>query len=188
METTDLQPDQSSSYQQPPPRQPPDGPPDGPTLSDWYRSKTRGKRIGIVVGVVIVVILALSALTTPTDTDPTGSKAPAPAPTVRITEQVTVPAPAPAPAAAPQPPPAPKGPATSFSDGVHKVGEDIAAGSYKTDGDGGIMGCYWARLKNDSGEFDAIIANQIVQGPSRVTVKTGEYLETSGGCNYTKAA
>ncbi|MDP8930105.1 MAG: hypothetical protein M3O70_16435 [Actinomycetota bacterium] len=120
----------------------------------------------------------------------------APASTVRITEQGTVPAPqsqaaGSAPAPQPAPAPAPKGPATSFEDGTHKVGEDIAAGQYKTDGPpaSNVMDmCYWSRNRDATGEFASIITNGIVQGPARVTVKSGEYLDVSGGCTWTKVA
>ncbi|WP_406423291.1 hypothetical protein OH809_06495 [Streptomyces sp. NBC_00873] len=71
------------------------------------------------------------------------------------------------------------GPATSFGgDGEYLVGEDIKAGTYKTAGSDGSFGCYWARLKDASGEFDAIIANNNLKGPGRVTLNKGEYFET----------
>ncbi|MEV4074170.1 hypothetical protein ACGFJC_46625 [Nonomuraea fuscirosea] len=77
-------------------------------------------------------------------------------------------------------PGAESGPQTAFSgDGQYLVGEDIKPGTYKTGGaDGG--NCYWARLKDASGEFDAIIANNNTKGQSRVTVKKGEHFETNG--------
>ncbi|MFF1740743.1 hypothetical protein [Streptomyces mirabilis] len=76
------------------------------------------------------------------------------------------------------------GPPSSFSgEGQYLVGEDIQAGTYRTGGpeeDSVIPNCYWARLKNASGEFDAIIANDNIQGQRRVTVNKGEYFKTSG--------
>jgi hypothetical protein len=80
-------------------------------------------------------------------------------------------------------PPAPAGPQTTFSEGTYLVGEDIKAGTYKTTG--GSDGCYWARSKNDSGEADAIIANDLGGGPSRVTVKKGEIFETNSCDDWT---
>lgn len=79
--------------------------------------------------------------------------------------------------------PAPAGPATSVDgDGQYLVGDDMEAGTYKTAGpaDSVIPNCYWARLKDASGEFGAIIANGIGQGQTRVTVRKGEYFETRG--------
>ncbi|WP_455360488.1 hypothetical protein [Streptomyces sp. SYSU K21746] len=72
------------------------------------------------------------------------------------------------------------GPAASFAgDGQYLVGEDIKPGTYKTAGADGSFGCYWARLKDASGEFDAIIANNNLKGPGRVTLRKGEYFETN---------
>lgn len=81
------------------------------------------------------------------------------------------------------------GPATTVSDGTYEVGVDLAAGRYKTpgpDGSGALDMCYVARSSNDSGELDSIIANDIAQGPSSVTVKKGEFAKFSGGCTWTK--
>lgn len=79
-------------------------------------------------------------------------------------------------------PVAPEGPLTTFGPGTYLVGEDIAAGSYKTKGpeqDASIAMCFWSRKKDDSGSFDSIIANEIVKGQGRVTIKKGEFFETS---------
>ncbi len=81
-------------------------------------------------------------------------------------------------------PPAPAGPQTTFSEGTYLVGEDIKAGTYKTSG-GPDDGCYWARNKDDSGEGDSIIANDLGGGPTRVTVKKGEIFETNGCEDWT---
>ncbi|MEV6032860.1 hypothetical protein AB0L65_17010 [Nonomuraea sp. NPDC052116] len=72
------------------------------------------------------------------------------------------------------------GPQTTFpGDGQYLVGEDIKPGTYKTAG-ADSSNCYWARLKNASGEFDAIIANDNIKGQTRVTLKKGEFFETNG--------
>ncbi|MGW7056050.1 hypothetical protein [Streptomyces sp. NPDC054887] len=71
------------------------------------------------------------------------------------------------------------GPATSVSgEGEYLVGEDVKAGTYKSAGPSGDFGCYWARLKDASGEFEAIIANNNLSGPGRVTLNKGEYFQT----------
>ncbi|MFD7917732.1 hypothetical protein ACFV3R_00590 [Streptomyces sp. NPDC059740] len=115
-----------------------------------------------------------------------GSSSPAPAvtvtrtaagepePAVTVTETVTA-----------KPKPVKKsGPPSSFSgEGQYLVGEDIQAGTYRTSGpekDSIIPNCYWARLKDASGELTAIIANDNIQGQGRVTVNKGEYFKTSG--------
>ncbi|MFI7449976.1 hypothetical protein ACIBQX_20970 [Nonomuraea sp. NPDC049714] len=72
------------------------------------------------------------------------------------------------------------GPRTTIpGDGQYLVGEDIKPGTYKTAGTDGFN-CYWARLKNASGELSAIIANDNVSGQTRATLKKGEYFETKG--------
>jgi len=72
----------------------------------------------------------------------------------------------------------------TLGDGVHRMGTDAQAGRWKTPGPSGSRGCYWSRLRDDSGDFEAIIANDIVQGPTSVTVRSGEFLELSGGCTW----
>jgi hypothetical protein len=79
---------------------------------------------------------------------------------------------------APPEPPKPAG----ITEGTYLVGTDMEPGSYKTTGGDG---CYWARLKDDSGRN--IIANDFSDGPMRFTVKKGEYLQISGPCLFTKA-
>lgn len=98
--------------------------------------------------------------------------------------------PAPATPAPQQPAPAaPAGPATTAGDGTYQVGVDITAGRYKTPGPDKtsvVPNCYYQRAKNDSGSFDAIIANNNSAGPNSVTVAKGEFVTFSGGCNWTK--
>ena len=86
-----------------------------------------------------------------------------------------------------EPPAEDNGPASTVNDGTHLVGEDIEPGEYTTDGpdpDSVIPMCYWSRNSDSSGEFDAIIANGTTEGPARLTVNDGEYLELSGGCEW----
>lgn len=52
--------------------------------------------------------------------------------------------------------PPPQAAAAITEDGVYLVGTDIKPGTYRN---GAEDGCYWERLKNTSGDFDAIIAN-----------------------------
>lgn len=89
--------------------------------------------------------------------------------------------------------PAITGPVASFGDGTYRVGpgHDILPGQYRTTGSGGagvLESCYWERNANDSGRFEAIIANDNFNGPASVTVRSGEYLKVSGGCLWTKAS
>jgi hypothetical protein len=75
-------------------------------------------------------------------------------------------------------------PATTFGDGLYLVGVDVTPGEYKTSGPGAGGHCYWARLSDSSGAD--IIANNITEGPTRVTAIQGEYLEISG-CTFVTA-
>jgi len=80
----------------------------------------------------------------------------------------------------------PVGQATRIGDGTYEVGVDMAAGRYKTTGDGSIGLCYWERAKDDSGDLGSIISNDLFRGPGSVTVKNGEFAKLSGGCTWTK--
>lgn len=44
--------------------------------------------------------------------------------------------------------------------------------------------CYWARLRDSAGSD--IIANNLTEGPTRVTAVKGEYLEVNG-CEFVSA-
>ncbi|SFF52565.1 hypothetical protein SAMN05216251_117139 [Actinacidiphila alni] len=71
------------------------------------------------------------------------------------------------------------GPRTSFAgDGEYLVGDDIAAGTYRTAGPQDGIPCYWERDKDSSGSFASIIANDTVSGTGRVTLRKGEVFKT----------
>lgn len=80
------------------------------------------------------------------------------------------------------------GPGTTVGQGSYRVGEDIAAGTYRTGGPAAadMPLCRWARTKDSSGEVGSIIANGTPQGPARVTVTKGETFETNGCRRWTK--
>lgn len=163
--------------------------------------------VGGIVALLVLIAMVNGGTTTPT-TPTAAAPAAAPAPAVpagidqaqqqldeinrqleqRKAELSNTPV-APAAPVVPAPAPVPSGPVTTVGDGTYQVGTDMAAGRYKTsgpDGSSAMNMCYVSRNKNDSGEFDAIIANQIVQGPGSVTVKKGEFAQFSGGCSWTK--
>lgn len=76
-------------------------------------------------------------------------------------------------------------PVGSLSAGTYQIGVNAAPGQYRTNGPDEIdiiPSCYWQRSRNDSGEFDAIISNGNTEGPSSVTVNTGEFITFSGSC------
>lgn len=91
------------------------------------------------------------------------------------------------------PAPIQAGPVSSFGDGTYRVGpgHDILPGRYRTTGSGqaGILeSCYWERSANNSGTLEAINANDNFNGPTSITVSSGEYLKVSGGCLWTKTS
>lgn len=82
-------------------------------------------------------------------------------------------------APAPAPAPAPTGPGTAgFSDGTYLVGTDIAPGTYRAPGG---SACYYARLSNLSGEFNAIISNGLGVSPV-ITVAESDAAFSSRHC------
>ncbi|MFF1652582.1 hypothetical protein [Streptomyces sp. NPDC058255] len=66
-------------------------------------------------------------------------------------------------------------------DGDFQVGTDIKPGTYRTTGNTDDM-CYWERAKDASGEVGSLIANDNVSGTSYVTIKAGDKLFKSSGC------
>jgi hypothetical protein len=74
----------------------------------------------------------------------------------------------------------------TWTAGQYEVGPDIAPGTYVTVANGP---CYWARLSAFDGEFDSIIANDLIKNGTRarVTVKKGDKgVEFTGRCEWTK--
>ena len=61
------------------------------------------------------------------------------------------------------------------------------AGPLQGPGSQDSSGCYWARMKDDSGELDSIIANDNVNPGARVsiTVKRGEFFNSNGCGTWT---
>lgn len=129
------------------------------------------------------------------DAAPPAATSPAralPAPATTEPPETTAPpetaAAAPRPATTKPKPSREPGPPTSFDgDGEYLVGEDIAAGTYKTAGPADF-GCYWERDKDSSGEFESIIANDNLNGSGRVTVRKGEIFKTQGCQTWKKVS
>ena len=70
-------------------------------------------------------------------------------------------------------------PATSIEDGTWRVGIDIEAGTYRTDG---TDSCYWERVSDFTGDFRALIANENPRGPALVTILASDAGFTSKRC------
>ncbi|HET9871418.1 MAG TPA: hypothetical protein VFP89_02315 [Propionibacteriaceae bacterium] len=68
-----------------------------------------------------------------------------------------------------------------IGEGTFIVGDDIRPGRYKARAASGDS-CYWARLKDDSGDFDSIIANNVTSGSASVTIKPSDGAFETRGC------
>lgn len=78
-------------------------------------------------------------------------------------------------------------PSGSYSDGKYEVGVEIAPGTYKTDGPGqGAFPCTWTKYKDATGDFNSITSSDIVEGRDTVTIRSGGYMEFTGGCVWIK--
>lgn len=72
-------------------------------------------------------------------------------------------------------------PARTYGDGAYDVGSEIQPGTHKTSGGE----CYWERLKGFSGDFEDILTNGNISGPSRMTIRsTDKGVTFSGGCGW----
>lgn len=66
---------------------------------------------------------------------------------------------------------------TSVKDGMYIVGKDIKAGEYKVQAKAG-KSAYWSISKNsDAKDRNKLLANNLFEGTTYVTVEDGEYLE-----------
>ena len=83
------------------------------------------------------------------------------------------------PATGPPPTTDPPAPEAGFGDGSFLVGSDIAPGLYRTDGTGD---CYWERLSDLSGDFDAILANDRAVGQVYVEMLPTDAGFSTEGC------
>lgn len=59
-----------------------------------------------------------------------------------------------------------------FTEGVYRVGTDIAPGAYRGEVVGGFG--YWARLNSTSGMVSGIVANAVVRGPFVLTINPSD--------------
>jgi hypothetical protein len=82
----------------------------------------------------------------------------------------------------------PPGGANSITqDGTYVVGKDIKAGTWHTDGQSDLGGCYWERDRNLDGDLGSIIANNDITGPSTVSVHSSDKaFQVSGDCVWTR--
>ena len=68
---------------------------------------------------------------------------------------------------------------TTFPDGMYIVGVDIKPGTYRSNGN---QGCYYARLSDFTGSLYSIIANNITDNSTIVTISASDKGFQSKGC------
>lgn len=130
----------------------------------WQRFRALPRWVQIASWVVfVVIVIAAAASPNPDDkevtsgTSPTTAEAADPAEsdtTVGSTIQTSTTA---------------AGPRSTFGAGTHRVGSDIAPGTYRNSG-GSSSTCYWARLSDFGGGVGSIIANNLGGGQQVVTI------------------
>lgn len=74
--------------------------------------------------------------------------------------------------------------------GVWRVGDEVEPGTYVTTApDGALEHCYWARLSGFSGDFDDLIANDLIEPGSRGRVEISSSdtgIKFTGDCVWTR--
>jgi hypothetical protein len=68
---------------------------------------------------------------------------------------------------------------TAFGDGTYLVGEDVAAGTYRSTGTGT---CSWSRLSGFGGTPDEVTASALGVGPQEVVLRVSDTGFASTGC------
>ncbi|MGY1697724.1 hypothetical protein ACI780_22740 [Geodermatophilus sp. SYSU D00814] len=118
---------------------------------------------------LLVVTAVVRSITASSEgsTEPTATVAEAPA--------TSVPAVPPTDTEAPAPTEEPPG----FGDGTYLVGTDVQPGRYRTDG---TSTCYWERLSDLTGEFEAILANDNVSGQTYVEILPTDVAFSTDDC------
>lgn len=154
--------------------------PEPPYPQPWMQPNAPTRRGGRWLTYSLTAFVALLLGIVIGSSDEAGTNAAGPRPTITVTEMEDAALADTVAETEPEQTAEESGPLTTVpGDGQYLVGEEIKPGTYKTSGTDGFT-CYWARLKDASGEFGAIIANGNVSGQTRVALKKGEYFETKG--------
>jgi hypothetical protein len=79
-------------------------------------------------------------------------------------------------------------PESTMNEGTYEIGVDAKPGRYKTRVPEDSSGCYWEKLKDDSGGFNSLIANGDVNPGGRVsiTLKRGEFFNSEDCGTWTR--
>ena len=123
----------------------------------------------MIAGAVVLFLIVLGALTGRSDSTSTTSQGS----TFQQASSVDA-------------PPPPTGPVTRLRSGhVRGKAQSVVPGTYSSNGADGtnFVGCYWSRLKDTTGDFGSIIANNIGKGPAVVTISASDGAFTTEGCS-----
>ena len=76
----------------------------------------------------------------------------------------------------------------AMDEGTYEIGVDAEPGRYKTRVPEDSSGCYWEKMKDDSGGFNSLIANGEVNPGGRVsiTLKRGEFFNSEDCGTWTR--
>lgn len=79
-------------------------------------------------------------------------------------------------------------PGSTMNEGTYEIGVDAKPGRYKTRVPQDSSGCYWEKMKDDSGRFNSLIANGEVNPGGRVsiTLKRGEFFNSEDCGTWTR--
>jgi hypothetical protein len=79
-------------------------------------------------------------------------------------------------------------PGSTMNEGTYEIGVDAKPGRYKTRVPQDSAGCYWEKMKDDSGGFNSLIANGEVNPGGRVsiTLKRGEFFNSEDCGTWTR--
>jgi len=79
-------------------------------------------------------------------------------------------------------------PGSTMDEGTYEIGVDAEPGRYKTRVPQDSSGCYWEKMKDDSGGFNSLIANGEVNPGGRVsiTLKRGEFFNSEDCGTWTR--
>jgi len=145
---------------------------------------TTGKIIAGVIGGIVLASCGICGIGAAISGSSDKTTTAEPSPAAPATSDAAAPADSPVDAATTDAAPPPRPAGSIPGDGTFLVPGDVKPGTYRTTGG---EGCYWARLKDASGDMGGILANDNVTGPTVVTIRrTDGAFQTSRCGDWTK--
>ncbi|MFF8600661.1 hypothetical protein ACF065_16745 [Streptomyces sp. NPDC015232] len=165
------------------PTGPPPGPQRGPAPPPALRRAVGGGRRAVLThslaalgGLGVGVLIGIVGSGGGPDPQPGATPSPPPTTSTSATHR--------SPESEPRRTPRPATGETVPGDGTFLVGEDISAGTYRSEGgaDGAVPFCFWSRLRGTTGDPGDVIAADGSKGPVTVTVLASDKAFKSTGC------